>query len=75
MSDSRNASISTNRPAKQCRASGLSFESSKPCLKHYGQSRIFNRRCLAKQYPMSALLIERIRIPNASNSESMIVNR
>ena len=47
----------------------------KPSLKHYGHNRIFNRRYLAKLCPMSALLIESIRIPKANNSENLIVNR
>ena len=47
----------------------------KPSLKHYGQNSIFNRRYLAKQCPMSALLIESIRIPKANNCENLIVHR
>ena len=48
-SDGRNVSITTNRFVKQCRMSALSFENSTPSHKNYGENRIMNRGCLAKQ--------------------------
>ena len=40
--------VNTNRLAKQCRMSAISFENSIPSHKNYGENRILNRGYLAK---------------------------
>ena len=57
-SDSRNVSVNTNRTAKQCRMSALSFKNSVPSHKNCGENRIANRGCLAKEGATSALRVE-----------------
>ena len=74
-SDTINASVNTNRLAKQCQISALSFESSTPSYKNYGENRIVNRESLVKQCATRALWAESIRIPNANDNENTIVNR
>jgi len=55
--------------------SALSFKNSIPSHNNYGENRIVNRQCLAKQCAKSALWVENIIIPNANDCENRIVNR
>ena len=59
----------TNRLAKQYRMRALSFQNSIPSHKNFGDNRIVNRGCLAKQCATSALWVESIIIPNANDNE------